>query len=322
MMVVKKLYPITKAYNSGHLTVSKIHKIWYAEYGNPKGMPVIVFHGGPGAGCHENNVCFFNPLIWRIILLDQRGAGRSLPAAEIEENTTQELISDFEKLRHKLGIGSWLIFAGSWGTALALAYSEEHPHRVLGLILRGVFTALPEETQNLWFGTRRIFPDAWQELRDYLPEVERDELINSYHKRVISEDLQVALPAATAFMKYDLTCGYLNISKRTLNTLLADEKMVLGIARLYLHYCVNNYFLVENQLLDNLHKITHLPLIISHGRYDLLTLPESAYQLHELWPGSELEFVSACGHSANEKPLQKKLLLAVQRMEILLGTSF
>ncbi len=304
-----------KSFQEGFLRVSAIHEIWYGQYGNPNGTPVIVLHGGPGAGCDEDTVNLFDPEFWRIILLDQRGAKRSKPFSEIKDNTTQHLIADIESLRKELHIDKWLVFGGSWGSALAIAYGETYPSHVLGFILRGIFLARKHETQDLWFGMGRIFPDAWQALNDYIPIEEQHDLINAYYRRVMSPDLDIAIPAARAFIKYDFTCSFLNLSAKKLKQSMSDDRLILGLTRIYMHYCVNHFFLKENQLIDNINIINHVPLIIVHGRYDIITLPKNAYDLHRIWPGSELVFVNSAGHSAKEKQIAVHLAKATEKMK-------
>jgi len=315
---ISSLFTISRPYQDGYLQVSSIHKIWYAQYGNPYGVPVIILHGGPGVGCDENTVKLFDPEFWRIILLDQRAAKRSKPFAEINENTTQHLIVDIESLRKELHIDKWLVFGGSWGSALAIVYGETYPNHILGFILRGIFLGRKHEEQDLWFGMGKIFPDVWQDLNDYIPIEEQHDLINAYYRRVMSPDLDVAIPAARAFIKYDLTCSFLNLSAKKLKQSMSDDRLILGLTRIYMHYCVNHFFLKENQLIDNINRINHLPLIIVHGRYDIITLPKNAYELHQIWPESELIFVNSAGHSAKEKRVALSLANASEKMKQLL----
>ncbi len=298
-----------------YLQVSAMHAVWYAQYGNPEGLPVIVLHGGPGAGCDDETVKLFDLKFWRVILLDQRAAKRSTPFAEMAENTTQHLIADIEQLRAALHIDQWLLFGGSWGSALALAYAQTYPQRVLGFILRGIFLARAHETQHLWFGMGKIFPEAWQELNAHIPMAERDDLIQAYYRRVMSTDLQIATLAARAFVKYDYLCSYLNLSAKKLQQAIADDSANLGLARTFIHYCVHYFFLQENQLIDNIGKINHLPLVMVHGRYDIITLPQSAFDLQQVWPGSQLVFVDRAGHSAKEKPIVAQLSKATENMK-------
>ena len=312
---IQSLFPTIQSYQEGYLKVSSLHEVWYGAYGNPNGVPVIVLHGGPGAGCDEDTLKLFDLKFWRVILLDQRASKRSKPFAEMNQNTTPYLIDDLDVLRKELHIDKWLVFGGSWGSALAIAYGEAYPNHVLGFILRGIFLARKHETQDLWFGMGKLFPDAWQELNDYIPMAERHDLINAYYQRVMSSDLDIAIPAARAFIKYDFTCSYLHLSVKKLKQAMVDDKLNLGLARIYMHYCVNHFFLKENQLIDNINTINHLPLIIVHGRYDIITLPKNAYDLHRIWPGSELVFVNSAGHSAKEKRVALSLANATEKMK-------
>lgn len=311
-------FPISISFHDEYLRVSPIHELWYAEYGNAKGIPVIVLHGGPGAGCSDNDTAYFDPKFWRIILLDQRGAKRSKPFGEMKENTTQDLISDLEVLRNKLNIDKWLVFGGSWGSTLALSYGETYSNHILGFILRGVFLARGSDNLHVWYGIRHTFPEAWQELNDFLPADKQHDLIHSYYRLVMDSNPSVCMPAARAFLKYDLTCSFLKLSPEQLSKLMSDDQLVLGISRTFIHYSINNFFLAENQLLNNINKMNHLPLIIVHGRYDTITCPKSAYEVHKLWPESELYFVDGSGHSAMEPAIALSLIQATEKMKHLL----
>jgi len=313
-----KVFPVTKPFHEGYLRVSPIHELWYAEYGNPKGVPIIVLHGGPGAGCSDDDMKFFDPDFWRIILLDQRGAKRSKPFGEIRDNTTQDLINDLEILRKSLNIEKWVILGGSWGSTLALTYGEAYPERTLGFILRGVLLGLESENSNIWYGMRDTFPDAWQEFNDFLPENERHDLVKSYHALVMNPDQNIALPAARSFFKYDITASFLKISPEQLKKFMENDKLVLGVSRTFMHYSINDFFIKENQLIDNIDKINHLPLIIVNGRYDSVTRAKSAYQLHELWPSSELFLIDSAGHSAMEPQIALAITNASEKMKQLI----
>ncbi len=305
----------TKPFHEAFLSVCSLHKIWYAQYGNPNGVPVLILHGGPGAGCSDTDIKFFDLSFWRIILLDQRGAKRSKPFGEMKENSTQNLISDLEQLRKKLKIDKWLLFGGSWGSTLALSYGESYPNHVLGFILRGVFLARKSDNRHFWQGIKNIFPEAGQELKDFLPVEKRHELISSYHQLLMNPCMEIALPAAKSLLKYDFICSVLNISPEQLSTLLADNTLVLGIARTFVHYSINSFFLEENQLINNLHTINHLPLIIVHGRYDIISPAKNAYELHQLWSNSTLLMVNAAGHSASEPAIAQTLTQATELMK-------
>lgn len=308
-------FPISESFHQEYLRVSSLHELWYSEYGNPKGIPVIVLHGGPGAGCNENDTTFFEPTFWRIILLDQRGSNRSKPFGEMKENTTRNLVSDLEMLRKKLDINKWLLFAGSWGSTLALSYGENHPEHVLGFILRGVFLASERDNQHFWYGMRDTVPDVWQEFNDFVPVNQQHDLISYYHGVLMDPDLAISIPAARSFLKYDLTCSFLEISAERLNKLMSDDKLALGISRTFVHYSVNNFFLTEHQLINNIYKINHLPLVIVHGRYDIISPIKNAYVVHKSWPGSELNSVAAAGHSAMEPGIALGLIQATEKMK-------
>ncbi|WP_173237862.1 prolyl aminopeptidase [Legionella antarctica] len=307
--------PSISLVHEGYLQVSELHEIWYGEFGNPQGFPVIVLHGGPGAGCSDNDLQLFDLTFWRVILLDQRGAKRSKPFGEMKENTTPDLISDLEFLRRKLNIDKWLVFGGSWGSTLALSYGETYSDHILGFILRGVFLARASDNLHFWYGMRHTFPEAWQEFNDFLPADQQHDLIHSYHRLIMDSNPGVCMPAARAFLKYDLVCAFLNISAEQLSMLLSDDQLVLGISRTFIHYSINNFFLTENQLINNINRMNHLPLIIVHGRYDTITCAKSAYEVHKLWPGSELRIVACSGHSAMEPGIALSLIQATEKMK-------
>lgn len=310
-------FPISESFHQEYLQVSSLHELWFSEYGNPNGTPVIILHGGPGAGCSETDTKFFDPKFWRIILLDQRGANRSKPFGDMRENTTQNLVSDLEVLRKKLNIDKWLVFGGSWGSTLAILYGENYPEHVLGFILREVFLAGQRENKHFWYGMRDTFPDAWQELNDFVPVNRQHDLISYYHSVLMDPNPDIALPAARAFLKYDLTCSFLKISVDQLKVIF-DDRLALGISRTFVHYSINNFFLAENQLINNICKINHLPSIIVHGRYDTISPVKNAYEVHKLWKGSELYVVDASGHSAMEPTLAMGLVQATEKMKTLI----
>jgi proline iminopeptidase len=277
---------------------------------------VLVVHGGPGAGAGANDMRYFDPKHYRIILFDQRGAKRSLPFAEIKENTTRDLIEDMEKLRLHLKVNKWLLFGGSWGSALSVAYGEAHPTSCLGFVLRGVFLGTEEEIRQLWYGMQDTFPEEWQAMVQFLPENERSDLMKSYYARVINPDPTIHMPAAKAFIKYDMTAAFLLQDTDRLNKILEDEKQSFGMSKLFMHYAMNKVFLAPNHILNNLYKIKHLPAIIVHGRYDVICRAKSAYLLHTNWPGSELYFIQDAGHSAFEPGITRALINATEKMKI------
>jgi proline iminopeptidase len=309
------LYPALSANKEGYLEVSKLHSIWFAEYGNPNGVPVVALHGGPAAGCNPMSMRIFDPAYYRIILHDQRGAPRSKPLAEFNENTTQDLIADLEKLRQHLNVDKWIVVGGSWGSTLALAYGQTHPGNCLGFILRGVFLGRKEDSQHLWYGTKAQFPDEWQKLNDFIPPAERNDLIKAYHTRILNADVKISEPAIQSFVNFDLTLTFSYISPDKKREVLADHKMVNSIAKGFLHYSANSFFLHEGQLLDNLHAISHLPCTIVHGRYDALCRLSGAFELHQQWPNSQLVIVSNAGHASTEPGVVKAMVEAADQFK-------
>jgi proline iminopeptidase len=314
----KILFPEIKPYEEGYLKVSDLHKIHYQQYGNKNGVPIIWLHGGPGGGCSGQEARYFDPNFYRIILFDQRGAGKSQPFCELKENNTGELINDIEKLRLHLKIEKLAILGGSWGSLLALAYSIAHPDKVLALILRGVFTAREAEIYNFCYGMRDTFPEAWQEWHDFLPPHEQNDLAASYVKRILDSDHDVSLPAIKAFVKYDTICAYHQISDLIIEENLDNANEMIGLAKIFMHYYSNSFFLPSDYIRDNLHKITNLACIIIHGRYDMICRASVAYDLHKKWPNSILNIVPAGGHTAREEELSLALREATIKLQSIL----
>ena len=294
------LYPAIEPFNSGYLEVGDGHRLYYEECGNPRGKPAVFLHGGPGGGCTPEMRRFWNPDIYRIVLFDQRGAGKSTPHAGLDHNTTWDLVNDIEVLRAALQIDKWQVFGGSWGSTLALAYSESHPERVTEIILRGVFLVRSKEIH--WFyqhGASELFPDLWQGFVAPVPVAERDNLLAGYHKLLTSEDEQIRLEAAKAW----------SIWEGNTSTLLRNEKiaadfgsdhMALSLARIECHYFVNSAFLEENQLINNIDRVRNIPCVIVHGRYDVICPAISAWELAQAWPEATLHIVPDAGHAAFE----------------------
>lgn len=295
------------AFDSGYLQVSSVHSIYYEQRGNPDGLPVLVVHGGPGWGCPPEFANFFDPEFYRIIFFDQRGAGRSRPFGEMGDNTTQDLVEDMEKLRHHLDVDKWLLFGGSWGVALSLVYGEAYPEPCLGFVLRGVFLACSEEIDHLVYRMGATFPEAWEIYEKHIPPCERFDLIDAYYRRVLDPDPEVHLPAARAFMFYDLTCATHLPNPGFLEKALSNDNMILGVARGYFYYAKHRFFLEEDQIMQNLEKISHLPAFIINGRYDTICPPKGAYRLHKAWPGSVLNLVPDGGHASGDAPIFKAL---------------
>lgn len=308
------LFPPIKPFEESRLAVSPPHSLWYAQYGNEKGLPVVVLHGGPGAGCGDKDMRYFDPERYRIILFDQRGAKRSRPVAELKDNTPQHLVDDMEALRTHLKIDKWLIWGGSWGTALGILYGETYPDRCLGFVLRGVFTAQEEEIRQVW-NMQDLFPEKWEKCHQFIPAAERDDLIEAYYKRLVDPDPAVHFPAAHAFLSYDLYCAFLFPQDELLRPFLEDKDVLLPVARIFAHYCRHRYFLEKNQIWADLHKIVHLPAFFINGRYDSICRPKTAYQLHKNWPGSRLTIVSDAGHAPFEPGIAKVLVEIAEELK-------
>lgn len=312
------LYPPIHPYKHFMLPVDDIHEIYIEECGNPNGIPVVFLHGGPGAGCEAYHRSFFDPEKYRIILFDQRGCGRSHPHATLENNTTQHLIADMETIRKKLRISAWVIFGGSWGSTLALAYAETHPSHTLGLIVRGIFLCSDEELQ--WFyqqGTSRIFPDYWQDFLAPIPEDEHDNLLQAYYQRLTGNDEIARMGAAKAWSVWEGRTATL-APKQAVIDHFSDPYNALSIARIEAHYFVNHGFLEQNQLLNNSRQLAGIPGMIIHGRYDLICPLENAFKLHQQWPDASLHVVAEAGHAGSEEKIITELVKATQNMAALL----
>lgn len=308
------LYPPREPYNEGKLKVSDIHTIHYEESGNPQGKPIVLLHGGPGGGCPPYYRQFFNPEKWRLIMFDQRGCGKSIPHAELRENTTWELVKDIEKVREYLGIDKWVVFGGSWGSTLSLAYSQTHPERCKGLILRGIF--MLRQLEINWFyqeGASYIFPDAWEGYLKPIPPEERDNLLLAYYKRLTSEDMKVRLEAARAWSIWEASTSRLFLDKQLMQ-LFGETEFAEAFARIECHYFVNKGFLEDDdQLLNNVDKIRHIPGVIVQGRYDVVCPMISAWELHKAWQESKLIIVPDAGHSMSEPGIMSALIDATNR---------
>jgi len=288
--------------------------MYWEQSGNPSGEPVLFLHGGPGAGAAPAHRRFFDPAHYRIIIFDQRGAGRSTPLGEIAGNTTPLLVADIETLRSHLGIERWLIFGGSWGSTLALAYGEAHPQRCTGLILRGIFLCRSSEITWFLYGLRNLFPEAWRAFTDAIPETERGDLLTAYHRRLTDPDPAVHMPAARAWGTYEGACSTLLPSPETV-AYFAGDVVALGLARIEAHYFMNNIFLPDNALLDNVERIRRIPGIIIQGRYDAVCPIISADDLHRAWPEAEYIIVPDAGHSAWEPGICAELVRATEKFK-------
>jgi len=309
---VSPLYPEIEPYASGMLGLDGVHAVYWETSGSPEGIPVVFLHGGPGAGSSSRHRRFFDPAAYRIVVYDQRGAGRSTPLGELRDNTTPHLVADLERLREHLGVARWLVFGGSWGSTLALAYAEAHPARVLGLMLRGIFLCRPSEIDWFLYGLRNVFPEAWDKFAGFLPAAERSDLLASYHRRLVDPDPAVHMPAARSWSLYEGACSTLLPSQETLAH-FGDDVVALGLARIEAHYFRNGVFLTPNALLDNVHLLRGIPGVIVQGRYDMVCPIVSAHELVAAWPEAKYLVVPDAGHSAWEPGIAAALVAACDR---------
>lgn len=305
------LYPEIQPFRQGFLPLDSIHTMYWEESGNPNGVPVVFLHGGPGAGSSPAHRRLFDPSYYRIVIYDQRGAGRSTPLGEIHDNTTIHLINDLEFLRQHLGIDHWLVFGGSWGSTLALAYAETHPERCLGLILRGIFLCRKSEIDWFLYGLRNLFPEAWQKLVEPLSEDERHDILAAYYQRLLNPDPEIHMPAARSWGIYEGSCSTLLPNPSVVNY-FASDTVALGLARMEAHYFTHNIFLPENSILNNVHKLHNIPATIVQGRYDAVCPIISADDLHHAWPQAEYIVIDDAGHSVWEPGIQSALIHAME----------
>ena len=307
----RKLYPEIEPYKSGRLQVSSLHNIHYELVGNPQGKPAVILHGGPGAGIESVQRRYFDPQHYNVVLFDQRGCGKSTPHASLVDNTTWHLVSDMEMLRDHLGIEKWLVFGGSWGSTLALAYAETHRERTSALVLRGVF--LLRRMELLWFyqeGASYIFPDEWEKFLTPIPESERNDLISAYYKRLTSEDENVRMQAARAWSTWEGATLSLRPDPDRVKR-FGGNHFAEAFARIECHYFTNGgFFKNDGQLLDGVQGISDVPTVIVHGRYDVCTPLRSAWDLHRAWPEADLCIVPDAGHSATETGIVHQLITA------------
>lgn len=308
-----ELYPAIAPFNTGRLKVSDLHEIYFEECGNPDGVPALMVHGGPGGGSNPTMRRYHDPAYYRIILIDQRGCGHSTPHAELEENTTWDLVADMERVRTHLGLERWQLLGGSWGSTLALAYAQTYPERVTELILRGVFTLRRSELE--WFyqeGCSWVFPDAFEDFLKPIPEQERDDMIAAYHKRLTCDDAKARLEAARAWSVWEgTTLSLLPDENRVSHFAQADY--ALAFARIECHYFMNGgFFDQDDQLIANAHKLRDIPGVIVNGRYDIVTPLKSAWELAKAWPNSELKIAPESGHAMTEPGIVHELVQATR----------
>ena len=311
---MREMYPETEPYQTHHIAVDATHTLYVEECGNPAGLPVIFLHGGPGAGLATYHRRFFDPARYRIVLFDQRGAGRSTPFADLTDNTTWHVVADIETIREQLGIARWVVFGGSWGSTLGLAYAQMHPERVLGLVLRGIFLCRPAEIR--WFyeegGVSWIQPEKWQRYAAAIPVEERGEMMEAYWRRLNSDDETVRLAAAQAWGAWEGGSITLEESPETEASFAAPE-VALSLARIEAHYFRNKCWLEPDQLLRDVTKIRHIPATIVHGRYDIICPAKSACDLHAAWPEADFHIVLA-GHAASEPAIVDQLVQATDKL--------
>ncbi len=307
---LRDLYPPIEPYETGFLSVSGGHRLAYELCGNPDGRPVVFLHGGPGAGCTPTHRQFFDPAAYKIVLFDQRGAGRSTPAASIDDNTTAHLVGDIESIRRHFNIERWVVFGGSWGSTLALAYAAAHPEACRALVLRGIWLCRPIDMQWWFDGIRLIYPEYWQAFVDHIPPSERHDLLEAYLRRLLDPDPAIHMPAAIAWEKYETSC------ERLLPPDGADsspQQNVLSMPRIEAYYMHHASFLRENELIDAVPRFRHVPGVIVHGRYDMLCPVDAAVALAAAWPEATLSIVPDAGHSALEPGTRRQLVAATDR---------
>ncbi len=306
---LRNFYPAIESYHTEFLKVSDLHTLYLEQSGNPQGRPVLFLHGGPGGGTHPDYRRFFDPRHYRIVMFDQRGCGKSTPSAELKDNTTWDLVRDIESIRQHLQIDDWIVFGGSWGSTLALAYAETHPEVVKGLILRGIFLCRPSEIA--WFyqeGASQIFPDQWEKYFQFIPADERSDFVTAYYKRLTSADDVLRLKAAHIWSQWEAATSKLFIDPNLIGA-FEDPTHALQFARIECHYFTNSaFFKTKNWLLENVEKIRKIPGCIVQGRYDVVCPVKSAWDLNQAWPESQLYIMPDAGHSALEPSNRSKLI--------------
>jgi proline iminopeptidase len=310
-------YPAIEPFRTHRLRVSELHELHVEECGNPRGLPAVFLHGGPGGGSEPWHRQFFDPTKYRIVLFDQRGCGRSTPHAELRENGTWDLVSDIERIREHLGIERWLVFGGSWGSTLALAYAQTHPDRVRAMVLRGIF--LLRRCEIDWFyqeGASWLYPDAWEHFLAPIPLAERGDLVAAYHRRLTSTDARVRSEAARAWSVWEGSTSKL-LPSGDMVLRFGETRFAEAFARIECHYFVNRgFFKSDNWLIENVHRIRQIPAVIVQGRYDVVCPMRSAWDLHRAWPEADLRVVSDAGHAASESGVLSQLIEATDRFAL------
>jgi proline iminopeptidase len=308
----QELYPPIEPYAAGMLRLDGLHSMYWEQSGNPNGVPAVFLHGGPGAGATSTHRRFFDPDVYRIVVFDQRGAGRSTPLGSVADNTLAHLIADMELLRRHLGIERWHLFGGSWGSTLALAYAEAYPGCCAAMVLRGVFLCRKSEIDWFLYGMRTVFPEAWRAFAGHLPEAERGDILTGYHRRLGDPDPAVHLPAARAWSTYEGACSTLLPSADTVAA-FGEERMALGLARIETHYFRHNLIPRERDLIARVDRLRRIPATVVQGRYDMVCPIVSADELVRAWPEAEYIVVPDAGHSAMEPGIRAALVTATER---------
>ncbi len=311
------LFPPTTPYSHGFLSVNSTHDLYWEQSGNPDGVPIILLHGGPGAGASPIHRRFFDPDFYRIVIFDQRGAGRSHPLGCLENNTTQDLVKDIELLRQHLEIDRWHIFGGSWGSTLALNYAIKFPERCVSLILRGIFLCEQHEIDWFLYGMQTIFPEAWEQFANFIPQDEQSNLLDAYYKRLTNEDdKNTQIEAAVRWSLYEGACSSLVPNYETITT---DEQKnhALALAKIEAHYFKYEVVSEDKSLLNHIESLRSIPTSIIQGRYDVICPIKTANMLHQLWPEADYVVVPDAGHSALDAPLRSRLIEAVEAAKTL-----
>ena len=310
-------YPEMLPYDHGTLALDDVHTMYYEQSGNPDGVPVLFLHGGPGSGASAVHRQFFDPNFYRIVIFDQRGAGRSTPVGDLRDNTTPHLIADIERLRSLLNITRWAVFGGSWGSTLALAYAIHHPQRVSALVIRGIFLCRESEIEWFLFGIKHIFPEPWRQFVSILDAADRVSYkanLRAYYNKLTDADAAVRMPAARTWSSFEGSCSAL-IPSATLVAGFASDRVASGLARIEAHYMMNEIFLPTNFILNNISKIRHIPATIVQGRYDAVCPIISADDLSQAWPEADYHIVPDAGHSAFEPGTRARLIATMEKLK-------
>ncbi len=311
------LFPAITPYSSGFLAVDPTHNLYWEQSGNPDGVPILLLHGGPGAGASVVHRRFFDPDYYRIVIFDQRGAGRSTPSGSLENNTTAHLVEDIEKIRRHLSISRWHVFGGSWGSTLALAYAAKHPQTIRSMILRGIFLLEQNEIDWLLYGIRAIFPEAWEQFVSPLPPSEHKNILEAYYKRLTGNDEREKLEAAIHWCLYESACSSLIPNYETITT-EEQKTRALALARIECHYFRNGVIKPEDSLLKDINVFRAIPSVIVQGRYDVICPMQTAYRLHQAWPEADYIVVPDAGHSALDPAVRSRLIGATENARTLL----